>query len=104
MKFCKHCGSKRVSSTTIKNECVSQCLDCFKLTVSEQEVSMIPRHIELRVIAKKFAAVVRGSGYIHTIPDAIVDKLKDGEVEQFFNILRTLRLRQVIGKGWEEDR
>lgn len=62
------------------------------------------RDIKLQRLAKKYVSIVRGSGYIHYIPDEIVDQIKDGEIEQFFNILRYYGLKQIPGKGWEDGR
>jgi len=60
------------------------------------------RRAQLRVWAKEFRASIPDN-MASKLPENILDKLQDDEVEEFYAILRSLRLeRQPFRTYWEK--
>ena len=59
------------------------------------------RTAKLRVIAKKFKASIP-AGMALRIPDEILDKLADKDIQDFYRILNELGLQRQQGGGYWE--
>lgn len=71
-------------------------------TIRREEVMEIPRHIRLRVLAKKFKATIPDRLAV-AIPDSILQQVRDGEETMFMDILIQLGCFQELNGKWSRE-
>ena len=60
---------------------------------------------QARIAAKEFIALVRnGSGFAHSVPDAIFDRVPEGQEQAFIECLLEHRLVQRPDGLWEAQK